>query len=134
MKSFLFSVMLLVVLITACTSSKENTGSIVQKYVAEKIPPGTAIVEAEVKSIEENSNVFELNVQIKKINGYGPSTKPIVVNLIMKVTATKTLLSAEHGKDFLKTGSVYELEISQPSKTMDGSTESNWNVNAIKKI
>lgn len=105
-----------------------------QKYVSEKIPPGTAIVEAEVQAIEENSSSYILNALVQKVNGYGQSTKPIAAKTVLKIDLAKTLIANELGKEYLQIGGVYELEISQPQKTMNNSTSPIWQANTIKKL
>ncbi len=123
-----------VLILSACTSSKEETNMNTQKYVSEKIPPGTAIVEAEVQAIEENSSSYILNALVQKVNGYGQSTKPIAAKTVLKIDLAKTLIANELGKEYLQIGGVYELEISQPQKTMNNSTSPIWQANTIKKL
>lgn len=133
MKLIFFFLLSSVLMLTACSSSNVDTNIQKQKYVAEKISPGTAIVVAEVKTINENSSSYNLDVQIKKVNGYGQSTKPIALNTLMKLDMRKDLITADMGKDFLKVGGEYELEISQPQKTINAESNSSWQINSIKK-
>ncbi|MCL4550057.1 MAG: hypothetical protein M1495_15985 [Bacteroidetes bacterium] len=123
-----------VLILSACTSSKEETNMNTQKYISEKIPPGTAIVEVEVQTIEDNSSSYTLNALVQKVNGYGQSTEPIAAKTVLKIDLAKTLIAEESDKEFLKVGGVYELEISQPQKTMNNSTSSTWQANTIKKL
>lgn len=134
MKLLFFFLAALVITLAACTSSKENTDTEIRKYVSEKIPPGTAVVESEIKSIEENSSSYILNVQIGKVKGYGPSIKPIAAQTIMKINLAKTLITSGIEKDYLKIGGVYEFEISQPPKTMNDTANSIWQASTIKKV
>ncbi len=133
MKLLFFFLLLSVLILTACSSSKVDTNIQKQKYVAEKIPPETAIIVAEVKMINENSSFYNLDVQIKKVNGYGQSTKPIALNMLMKLDMRKNLITADMGKDYLKIGGEYEFEISQPQKTINAESNSSWQINSIKK-
>ena len=133
MKLLFFFLLLSVLILTACSSSKVDTNIPKQKYVAEEIPPGTAIIVAEVKMINENSSFYNLDVQIKKVNGYGQSTKPIALNTLMKLDMRKNLITTDMGKDYLKIGGEYEFEISQPQKTINAESNSSWQINSIKK-
>ena len=123
-----------VLILSACTSSKEETNVSTQKYISEKIPPGAAIVDAEVQTIEENSSFYTLNALVQKVNGYGQSTKPIAAKTVLKIDLAKTLIAGESGKEYLQIGGVYELEISQPQKTMNNNASSTWQANTIKKL
>ncbi|MCL4551167.1 MAG: hypothetical protein M1495_21665 [Bacteroidetes bacterium] len=134
MKPLFFFLVTVTLILTACTSLKENTNADTQKYVSEKIPPGTAIVVAVVQAIEENSSFYTLNTLVQKVNGYGQSTKPIAAKTVLKIDLAKILIANESGKEYLQIGSVYELEISQPQKTMNNSTGSTWQANTIKKL
>lgn len=134
MRTLFFFLIISAAFLAACSSSKENSNIDQQKYVSEKIPPGTAIVEAKIQSIEENTSAQTLNVKILKVFGYGQSTKPIADKTEMKIELPKSLLTNQTSKDFVQVGGVYQLEISQPSKTMNAETNSDWQANTIKKI
>ncbi len=129
MKSLFVFIVSFVVIITACTSSKENTDTSRQKYIAEEIPPGSAIVLCNVDSFTENGDVYLIEVNVKSVLGYGSATDEIAPGTNLKLQMAKRLIDIKS----LKKGAVLKAEIRQPKMKMENGENILWTVSQLIK-
>ena len=124
---YLFKVVVLLLLLTACSG---------QKTIKMDTPaPGTAYVEGKIMEAVDSGNSIELNFHVDKINAYGSATKPIAPGSELKLSVSKNSekKSLEDFKNFSNEKSSLLAQIAQPSQVMNGETSKIWKVVFIKE-
>lgn len=104
--------------------------------VAEKIAPGTALVQAQVVSVDYEDEIpARITLKVNKVLGYGPATPPIAPESRLSIHVLGFVKANNQYKDTFKKGTnIQAVLVHQKGLKLQGSDSGDsWTIGDIKQ-
>lgn len=95
----------------------------------ESLAPNSALIKGNITEIKGTGGKKQISLKIKitKVDGYGPSTRPIATGSVIDAEVSRSFLQDKLGQELTKGDTIHAV-ISQTIAMLGSNRQSTWNI------